>query len=395
VKHLKTGEVFPVYNNCIRIDDPLTGLQIGTGAVMRDLRPELAAKKALADSEQLLRDITTATPTGLWMADKYGTMIYVNQTWTEWTGLSYDQFLSKGWVESIIPEDKLRAEENFLKCLSSREIYEDEFRINHKDETIHWCIATGRPQYDPDGKFAGYIGACVDITVQKQLQRQKDDFIGIASHELKTPVTSIKAYTQVLERILHKKGQNEEVEMVRRMDVQINRLTSLIGDLLDVTKISSGKLQFNDAAFDFTEYVQGVVKDLQLTTLKHTLIGKFSPVGSVFGDKERIGQVIANLITNAIKYSPQADKIVISTELRESQVVLSVQDFGIGISGDHLNKVFEQFYRVSGEMQHTFPGLGLGLYISSEIIKREGGKIWVVSEEGVGSTFCFSLSVLK
>jgi hypothetical protein len=111
----------------------------------------------------------------------------------------------------------------------------------------------------------------------------------------------------------------------------------------------------------------------------------------VYGDRERIGQVISNLITNAIKYSPQADKIIISTSLKDDEVELRVQDFGIGISKDKLAKVFEQFYRVSGDMQHTFPGLGLGLYISSEIIKREGGRIWVTSEVGKGSTFCFAI----
>jgi hypothetical protein len=179
--------------------------------------------------------------------------------------------------------------------------------------------------------------------------------------------------------------------MIGRMDMQINRLTSLIGDLLDVTKINSGKLQFNDSEFDFVPMVGELVEELQRTTEKHTLIEQHDAVGVVYGDRERIGQVISNLITNAIKYSPQADKIIISTSLKDDEVELRVQDFGIGISKDKLAKVFEQFYRVSGDMQHTFPGLGLGLYISSEIIKREGGRIWVTSEVGKGSTFCFAI----
>ncbi|NNU33473.1 HAMP domain-containing histidine kinase [Mucilaginibacter sp. S1162] len=240
-------------------------------------------------------------------------------------------------------------------------------------------------------QILGYIGSCVDITEQKHIQQQKDDFIGIASHELKTPVTSIKAYTQVLEKMLLKKGETKEAAMITRMDGQINRLTSLISDLLDVTKINSGKLQFNDREFDFVPMVQDLIEDLQRTTEKHTLIENHTDIGIVFGDKERIGQVITNLITNAIKYSPQADKIVITTSLKDGEVILCVEDFGIGIAEDKLNKVFEQFYRVSGDMQHTFPGLGLGLYISSEIIKREGGKIWVNSIVGKGSTFCFSI----
>jgi len=345
----------------------------------------------VADSEQLLRNITTAAPTGLWMSDEQGDITYVNYTWIDWTGLCYEENLADGWLNSIIPEDRKRAGEKFLEDLANKSLYEVEFRINHTDGTKHWCVATGRPQYRSNGTFSGYIGSCVDITEQKNLQQQKDDFIGIASHELKTPVTSIKAYTQVLERMLLKKGETKEAGMISRMDGQLNRLTSLIGDLLDVTKINSGKLQFNDRDFEFNELVKELVEDLQRTTEKHKLIENFYPTGIVFGDKERIGQVITNLITNAIKYSPQADKIIIHTGIKNNEVSLCIEDFGIGIEEDKLNKVFEQFYRVSGDMQHTFPGLGLGLYISSEIIKREGGRIWVTSKHGEGSTFCFAL----
>ena len=274
-------------------------------------------------------------------------------------------------------------------------MFEVEFRIVHVDGTIHWCVATGKPQYNKKGDFRGYIGACVDITEQKHLQQQKDDFIGIASHELKTPVTSIKAYTQILERRLLKKGEEEEANMIRKMDVQINRLTSLIGDLLDVTKINSGKLQFNDRNFDFNELVKEVIEDLQRTTTQHQLLEDLQDVGVVFGDKERLGQVITNLISNAIKYSPNADQIIIHTQITDDEVSVCVEDFGIGISDDNLDKVFEQFYRVSGDLQHTFPGLGLGLYISAEIIKREHGRIWVNSVHGKGSSFCFALPIKK
>jgi PAS domain S-box-containing protein len=391
VKHLQTGEIFPVYNNCIRIDDPVTGNTIGVGAVMRDLRPELAAKQALADSEQLLRNITTAAPTGLWMSDGEGSITYVNQTWIDWTGLSFEDNLGAGWTNAIIPEDRIKTTNKFIDDLTNRRSYEAEFRINHADCTLHWCVATGKPQYDDNGAFLGYIGAAMDITEQKTLQQQKDDFIGIASHELKTPVTSIKAYGQVLEKMLEKKGDTKEASMVKRMDGQLNRLTSLIADLLDVTKINSGKLQFNDQDFDFNPLVEELVEDLQRTATNHVLVKKLDPTGIVFGDRERIGQVITNLITNAIKYSPQADEVIISCEKNDNEVIFYVQDFGIGIAPYDLEKVFEQFYRVSGDMQHTFPGLGLGLYISAEIIIREGGRIWVNSIQGEGSTFCFAL----
>ncbi len=346
-------------------------------------------------SEQLLKSITTAAPTGLWMSDEKGAIIYVNQTWLEWTGQPFEKHIGSGWLDSVVPEDRAKASAKFFDDLTARNLYEAEFRINHSEGIIHWCVANGGPQYRSDGTFSGYIGACVDITEQKNLQQQKDNFIAIASHELKTPLTSIKAYTQVLERMLNKKGETKEAAMIARMDAQLNRLTTLIGDLLDVTKISSGKLQFNDREFDFNSLVEELISDLRHTTAKHTLIENLKPAGVVFGDKERIGQVITNLVSNAIKYSPQADKIIINSSIKNGEVTLCIQDFGIGIAAKNLDKVFEQFYRVSGDMQHTFPGLGLGLYISSEIIMREGGRIWVESAEGEGSTFCFALPVSK
>ena len=351
--------------------------------------------KLVSDSEELLRNITSAVPTGLWMADSDGSVTYINQTWIEWTGLSYEAHLGRGWINSMVKEDRRRIASSLLQAARSRSVFEVEFRFLHVDGKIHWAVASGSPQYNEEGGFKGYIGALVDITDLKQLHQQKDDFIGIASHELKTPVTSIKAYTQVLERMMLKNGNEKDAGLIRKLDSQVNRLTKLIEDLLDVTKLNSGKLQFNDRNFDFNDLVRELLEDLQRTTENHVLIADLAPTVTVFGDRERIGQVLTNLITNAIKYSPNADKIMVRSSVSGNEIQLSVKDFGIGIPKANLSRVFEQFYRVSGDMQHTFPGLGLGLYITAEIIKREHGKIWVTSEEGKGSTFCFSLPLVK
>lgn len=229
-----------------------------------------------------------------------------------------------------------------------------------------------------------------DITRQKELEHQKDDFLGIASHELKTPVTSIKAYEQVLQAQFSKKGDIKAVEQLQKMDTQVNKLTNLIGDLLDVTKIQSRKLEFHPNYFDFNELVNEIVEELKLTT-NHKLITKLNKTKTIYADRERVGQVITNLITNAIKYSPHSKNIYVKTATNNNTVTLCIKDFGVGIPKSKHNKVFEQFFRVSGPKNNTFPGLGLGLYISSEIIKREGGRIWVESSEGKGSSFYVSL----
>ena len=394
VKNYSTNEVFPVFNSTTRIDDPVSGKPIAIGAVMRDMRPELKAKQALAESEEFLRTITTATPTGLWMSDEEGNITYVNQTWIDWTGIPFEKHLGANWMNVILEEDLKKVIEKFKVSMQARIAGEAEFRMKKTDGNIHWYMATGKPQFK-EGVFSGYIGACVDITEQKQVQIQKDNFIAIASHELKTPVTSIKAYSQILEMIMNEKGNKDEAAMVAKMDSQLNRLIDLINDLLDVTKINAGKLKFNDVEFEINAMVEEWTEDLQRTSSRHQIVVSSDGKGIVVGDKERIGQVLTNFITNAIKYSPDCDKINVHTTIKDGEAIVGVEDFGIGITKDHQAKVFEQFYRVSGDMQHTFPGLGLGLFISSEIIKRQGGRIWVESIPGKGSHFYFSLPLVK
>lgn len=261
--------------------------------------------------------------------------------------------------------------------------------------TTNWYNFTYKPLRDAEGKVFGVLHAAIDVTRQVQLQHQKDEFLGIASHELKTPVTSIKAYAQVLEKMIRAEGDEKKAGMVRKMDLQLNRLTGLIGDLLDVTKIQAGKITFNAVAFDFDQLIYDMVEEMQHTTSQHHLNATLNSKITVIADRERIGQVVTNFLSNAIKYSVDADSIIVTSYRMGDEVILSVQDYGIGISENLQKFVFDQFYRVSGNQQHTYPGLGLGLYISAEIIKNEGGRIWVESTEGSGSTFYFALKIKK
>ncbi len=229
----------------------------------------------------------------------------------------------------------------------------------------------------------------------QEVSRQKDDFISMASHELKTPVTSIKAFAQLLEQDFAKVGNAEAAKMLSRMNLQIVKLTSLIGDLLDVTKMEGGKLQYHMAYFDFNEMIFDIVREMQLTTKAHTLRVNLVKVPPIYADKDRIGQVLTNLLSNAIKYSPQARYIDVTSTQDEQYVSVYVKDYGIGIKKEKQGKVFQRFFRVNGLKENTYPGLGLGLYISSEIIKRHNGIISIKSIKGRGATFCFKIPYKK
>ncbi len=231
-----------------------------------------------------------------------------------------------------------------------------------------------------------------EIEERIEVDKKKDEFISIASHELKTPVTSLKAYTQILQSTFDESKNLQAVEMLSKMDKQIDKLTKLIVDLLDVTKIDKGEFIFEMEEFDFNEMVKEIAEEMQRITQSHKIILDLNKCDPVRADRNRIGQVIVNFISNAIKYSPGKDHIIVKTSCENYKVSLSVIDHGIGIPAEEHGNVFRRFFRVSGKNSYTFPGMGLGLYISSEIIKRHQGRIFFESAEGKGSSFSFEIS---
>ncbi len=223
----------------------------------------------------------------------------------------------------------------------------------------------------------------------------RDDFISIASHELRTPLTSLKLYIQVLQKQLSGRGEESLARSFAKMDAQLNKLTLLVEDLLNVSRIGHGKLEFQEDWFDLNEVVKEIVEQIQSTTSKHRIRVEGSISQLIWGDKDRIGQVLTNLLTNATKFSPQADTIIVRLTTGQDEVAVSVQDFGIGIDKEHLNSIFDRFHRVSDPEEKTYPGLGIGLYIAREIIQRHSGVLTVESEKGKGSLFSFTLLVIS
>jgi two-component system OmpR family sensor kinase len=221
---------------------------------------------------------------------------------------------------------------------------------------------------------------------------EKDEFISIASHELKTPLTSIKAFAQILERTFTQKGDTQSQAYLHRMNIQINRLSNLVMDLLDVTKIQAGKVSLRKEQFDINTLIDEVIADVSPAT-KHIIKRKGHAQVIVTADPGRIDQVLTNFLSNAIKYSPGNAEIIVHLEIRKNTVVVGVQDFGVGVPKEEVDKIFDRFYQVKKNRVRHDPSLGLGLYISSEIIARHHGKIWVESTENNGSTFYFSLPI--
>lgn len=231
----------------------------------------------------------------------------------------------------------------------------------------------------------------IELQKIKELELQKDNFLSIASHELKTPVTSLKVYTQFLRKDAQKKQNAAYIQYLEKMDDQINYLTGLVSSLLDATKIRAGKMPFKMQYFDLNKCIQEKIEVMVELAKKHTIIHQGSVKKKIYGDQDRINQVIDNLLSNAIKYSPEGGKILIRVLEDKEQVTVSVQDFGLGMDQEQQKKVFDRFYRAADDQINSIPGLGIGLYICSEIVKGHNGKIWVESEKGKGSIFRFTI----
>lgn len=264
------------------------------------------------------------------------------------------------------------------------------FRLTHKNGSSQYFEAVGVNCLAKPG-IRGIITTFRDITERRELEKRKDDFITIASHELKTPISTIKTFAQILEKRLQKSNAKKNMYFITNINKQLLKLTDLINDLLDVTRIESGKLTFRKKLFSLDDLIKRCVIDFQYLTDTHQVLKKGELNEKIYGDEDRIAQVLINLITNAIKYSPKGEKVIVQISSEENKVIVGVQDFGRGIAKKDQKKIFDRFYRT--DETHSAGGFGLGLYIAYEIITRHKGTLWVVSKWGKGSTFFFSLPI--
>jgi two-component system CheB/CheR fusion protein len=364
-----------------------------------DIDDQKMIQQALKTSEDYFRQVADQTPFMIWKVDAEGLCNYVNKKWIDYTGLSFEESIGIDWNMALHPDDREKEYQKFLACFQKRIPYHSKFRVRNVLGHYCWFLAQGNPLIADE--FSGYIGSLTDITEQELAQQatnsllqKKDEFLSIASHELKTPISSMKAYLQIAGRLSNSKEFVQLNPIIQKANNQVNKLTSLVHDLLDVTKIQAGKMEFSPNVFSITDAIHDCIDQMQNNSNNHKVIVESSSSIKVNADKYRVEQVILNLLENAIKYSPDAKDVLLNCDEENGWLKLSVTDFGIGIPEDQKQFVFDRFFRAHTSA-HNFSGLGLGLYISSEIIKRHGGEIGVESKEGKGSVFWFTLPSLE
>ncbi len=366
----------------------------GFTKILRDMSEQKLVQQRLADAQAYTESIVETIREPLLVLGKDLSVISANRSFYRTFQVSpqetlhhYVYKLSDG--QWNIPELRILLED-ILPNDSSFEDYRVEHTFPEMGERI--MLLNARKLYREANHTEMILLAFTDVTERIQLERLKESFLRIASHELKTPITSVKGYVQLLLRSFRKQGNDEPaVNMLTKAERQLDRLTGLVNDLLDLSRLQTGKFTIHEETFDLTQLVQEVVGDVQTTTTSHRLAFENAEPILAYGDRDRIEQVLVNLMINAIKYSPQADKVLIWLMKNASSVVVNVQDLGQGIDAAHLQKVFDQFYQVETTSPEAKTGLGLGLYISNEIVKAHNGQMNVQSIVGQGSTFSFTL----
>jgi len=388
-----------------------------------EVTDQVKAHAIIRESAARFRQLADNIPAVVWQAETNGDIKFFNRYWLNYTGLTFEDTQNWGWEQVIHPEDIVENVRVWRQSIETGQPFEFEHRFRRYDGVYRWHLGRAEAMRDATGHIEMWIGTNVDIDEQKKAMEQKDQFLAVASHDLRTPLSSIKGYAQILARNLAKEqpGQPEtdaaqlssatkSLNMVRTIIQQSERMNELINRLLDFSRIQGGQLslQYSENS-NLVELLQQVVTQLIVTTENHVLqIDTATPSAvRVSYDAARVEQVLNNLISNAIKYSPDGTTVTVGVEIATAavsdsqqadeteardEVVVWVRDEGYGISPEAQAHIFERFYRVQNEQTASKSGLGLGLFISCEIVRQHGGRMWVESEEGrVGSTFYFTL----
>ena len=342
------------------------------------------AQKELRSKVDYLHTLLESLPQIAFTCDNRGNIDFVNGRWFQF---SEDATI----FPKTYPGDRPIATE-LQASLQSGEPLEMEVRLK-KRSCGEYSYQLLRVWPILENGESNWVGTFTDIDAQKRAEKEKDEFLSIASHELKTPLTSIKAYMQLLDRKLRLEEESAEAKYVHRVQGQVDKLNSLISDLLDLSKIDNGKLVINKKVFSLEHMVKSAVDSIVQTHDQSNMVlyrqGDISDV-LVYGDEIRLEQVLVNFLTNAYKYAAGTEKVIVDCRIVGDSVKISVTDIGIGIPAEKQADVFEKFYRVE-ETSFDFQGLGIGLYICAEIIRSHQGTIAVESSDGQGATFYFTL----
>ncbi|MGN8056398.1 ATP-binding protein [Pedobacter sp. 22163] len=361
--------------------------------IIKDITEQVNFKKELLKAKDILKIAMDASEMGSWNIDLESKQILLSERAQQIYELENNRLDIEEAKSLISTEDIGHLTSGIRRALHHRNAFNIEYQINLNGigAKRKWLRTAGKAYYNEQGKAVYIAGAVLDITEHKQDEIRKNDFIGMVSHELKTPLTSLSAYIQLLQHKFKETDNDFTIQILDKVNVQLKRMSLMIDGFLNVSLLEAGKILLNKTNFSLIDLIKTIAEEYRIVLPSHFIqvIGTEEII--INADMEKIGNVITNLIGNAAKYSKKNSLIAIKCETQKGQVIVSVEDEGIGIRENDIPKLFDRFYRVDSPDTKTIAGFGVGLYICAEVIERHQGKIWAESKLGKGSTFYFSL----
>jgi two-component system CheB/CheR fusion protein len=366
-----------------------------TGAIItfNDITELKKIQQELDSSNQLLGMAIDSAEMGTWTIDTKTLEFIPSPRYKEIFGFYQEEDMTyEAAIGQIIDEHQSKVADAVKAAMENGEKYDVEYCLRgFHDGKLRWVRAIGSLTDVQKGKPNYFTGTIIDITVHKQDEIRKNDFIAMVSHELRTPLTSLQGFVQLLANKAKKADDASSAGMLDKAHNQVKKMTTMINGFLNVSQLEAGKIYLTLQTFDISALIKESVEEFALISARHNILLHECPSLFVHADRDKIGQVIANIISNAIKYSPKGKNILVSCEKINEMLQVSVKDEGMGIKPEDQERLFDRYHRIESANTQAIAGFGLGLYLSTEIIQRHQGKVWVESELGKGSTFYFNL----
>lgn len=392
---MDTAYINFVYEPLYSFEGNINGLiTIGT-----EVTGQVNARRELENAYTQARLSKEAAQLGLFDMNLVTNTLIWDERCRELFGISHQGEVTyeKDFKEGLHPDDRERIvdiiEKVFIRSISNGD-YDVEYRtIGAEDGKLRWIRAKGKVYFDSDDRPLRFIGSVLDITEQKLDDLRKNDFIGMVSHELKTPLTSLTAVSQLLTKKIGDHLDPFVGSALSTINKQLKKMSKMVNSFLNISRLESGKLMVYKENFDINVLIRECIAEIALIDVGHWFSFENNSPITLCADRDKTGLVLTNLLSNAVKYSPKGKNIRITCQQVKTTITVSVRDEGMGIKPQDIDHLFERYYRVESDHTRHISGFGIGLYLSSEIVKAHGGDIWVESEKGVGSTFYFTLPV--
>lgn len=380
-------------NENLALDNAQLGIE---QKILQDMIARLTESEAKVELAELtLRLAVEAANIGTWYIDRQTQELRSSSRLKELFGFDKEDVMGvTDFVSQIAVSHREQIEATIERAIATVGHYDESYPITgfHNGQ-IRWVRMLGNTSFQHGG-FLAFTGVGMDITDLKEDELRKNDFISMVSHELKTPLASIKGYGQLLSARARKSEDVFAIDTLDRMNMQVKKMTGMIGGFLNKGQLESGKIQLQLVPFDIVELVNELVREARLMVTTHVVnVGRCEGI-EVFADRDKIANVLSNLLSNAVKYSPKGRYVEVNCKVMDKWVQVSVKDEGIGIMPADIRHLFKRYGRVKTEQTENISGFGIGLYLCAEVIRCHEGHIWVESEPGIGSTFYFDLPLL-